>query len=74
MPQAVNSALLLYADDTYLIYMGKNTKTIEEQLNRDFNSVCEWFVDNKFNIHFGEEKTKSILFGTKGHLKKSDRS
>ena len=26
MPQAVNSELLLYADDTCLIYMGKNIK------------------------------------------------
>ena len=67
MPQAVNSELL-YADDTCLIYMGKDTKTIEEQLNRDFNSLCEWFIDNKLSIHFVEEKTKSILFGTKGHL------
>ena len=49
--------------------MGKDTKTIEEQLNRDFNSLCEWFIDNKLSIHFGEEKRKSILFGTKGHLK-----
>ena len=70
MPQAVNSKLLLYADDTCLTFMGKDTKTIEEQqLNRDFNSLCEWFIDNKLSIHFGKEKTKSILFGTKGHLK-----
>ena len=69
MPQAVNSELLLYADDTCLIYMGKDTKTIEEQLNRDINSLCEWFIDNKLSIHFGEEKTKSILFGTKRQLK-----
>ena len=74
MPQAVNSELLLYADDTCLICVGEYTKTIEEQLNRDFNSLCEWLIDNKLSIHFGEEKTKSILFGTKGHLKKSDRS
>ena len=45
------------------------TKTIEEQLNSDFNSLCEWFIDNKLSIHFGEDKTKSILFGTKWHLK-----
>ena len=65
----VVSELLLYADDTCLIYIGKDTKTIEEQLNRDFNSLCEWFIDNKLSIHLGEEKTKSILFGTKKHLK-----
>ena len=69
MPPAVNSELLLYADGNCLIYMGKDTKTIQEQLNGAFNSLSEWFIDNKLNVHFGEEKTKSILFGRKGHLK-----
>ena len=68
MRQFVNSELLLYADDTYLIY-GKDTETIEEQLNKDFNSLCEWFIDNKLSIYFGEGKTKSILFETKRQLK-----
>ena len=69
MPQTVNSELLLYADDTCLIYMGKNIQIIEEQLNSDFTSLCEWFIDNKLSVHFSEEKTKSILFGTKRQLK-----
>ena len=69
MPQAVNSELLLYADDTCLIYMEKNIQKIEEQLNSDLTSLCEWFIDNKLSVHFGEEKTKSILFGTKRQLK-----
>ena len=42
--------------------MGKDIKTIEDQLSKDFNSLCKWFIDNKLSIHFGEEKTKSILF------------
>ena len=70
MPQAVNSELLLYADDTCLFFMGKDSKIIGDQLNKDFNSLCEWFIDNKLSIHFGEEKTKSILFGTKQLLHK----
>ena len=65
----LNSELLLYADDTCLIYMGKDIQKIEEQLNSDFTSLCEWFIDNKLSVHFGEEKTKSILFGTKRQLK-----
>ena len=69
MPQAVNSKLLLYAHDTCFIYVGKDSKTIEEQLNRDFNSLYKWLIDNKPSIYFGKEKIKSILFGTKGHLK-----
>ena len=69
MPHAVNSELLLYANDTCFIYMGKDTETIDERLNGDFNSLCKWFIDDKLSTHFGEEKTKSVLFGTKGHLK-----
>ena len=71
MPQAVSCELLLYADDTCLICMGKDIKTIEDQLNRDFSSLCEWFIDNKLSIHLGEQKTKSILFGTTKTLKNS---
>ena len=61
MPQAVDSKLLSFADHTCLIYTGKDTKAIEDQLNKDFNLVCNWFSDNKLSIHFGEEKTKCIL-------------
>ena len=70
IPQAVNSELLLYADDTCLFFMGKDSKIIGDKLNKDFNSLCEWFIDNKLSIHCGEEKTKSILFGTKQLLHK----
>ena len=70
MPQAIKCDLLLYADDSVLLFTHKNVDVINEQLNRDFNSVCEWFVDNMLSIHFGEDKTKSILFNSKNKLKK----
>ena len=63
MPQAVDCDLLLYADDSCLVFGDKDANEIEKQLNKDFNSLCDWFVDNKLSIHFGEDKTKSILFG-----------
>ena len=69
MPQAVKSDLLLYADDTCLMYVGKDINMIEEQLNTDLSSLCDWFIDNKLSVHFGEEKTRSILFGTKRQQK-----
>ena len=62
MPQAVSSDLLLYADDSGLAFGGKDLNTIEHQLNKDFNNLCDWFVDNKLSIHFGDDKTKSIIF------------
>ena len=33
--------------------------------------LCDWFVDNKLSIRFGEDKTKSILFGNKHKIKNS---
>ena len=42
---------------------------IEKQLNEDFENLCDWFVDNKLSIHFGEDKTKSILFASKRRAK-----
>ena len=62
MVQAVNCDLLLYADDTGLIFQHKEINIIEHELNRIFSNICDWFVDNKLSIHFGEDKTKSILF------------
>ena len=35
----------------------------------NFNSICDWFVENKLSIHFGEEKTKSIVFGSRKKMK-----
>ena len=65
--QAADSELLLYADDTCLVFQHRNIKTIEEHLNRDFSTLVDWFVDNRQSIHFGEE---SILFSPK-HRSKS---
>ena len=63
MPQAVSNDLLLYAEDSGLTFEGKDV-TIEDQ------RLCDWFVDNKLSIHFGDDKTKSIIFGSKRKLNK----
>ena len=50
----------------------KMSSSLEEImiLNYDFNNLCEWFIDSKLSIYFGEDKTKSILFerGDKSNL------
>ena len=71
MPQAVDCELLLYADDTCLIFQHKVITDIESALNKHFSMLCDRLVDNKLSIHFGEDKTKSILFGSKHKTKKS---
>ena len=70
MKQAVSSDLLLYTDDSCLVFQHKHVTKIETHLNIDFRNLCEWFLDNKLSIHFGENKTNSILFGTKRKLRK----
>ena len=69
IPQSVECGLFLYADDSCLVYQHKELSVIEEHLSRDFANICDWFVDNKLTIHFGEDKTKSILFTTKNKNK-----
>ena len=65
MARAVDCDLLLYADDSCLIFRDTDVERIENNLNTNFNSLCNWFVENKLSIHFGEDKTKSILFARK---------
>ena len=31
---------------------------------KSYCNIYDWFVDNKLSIHFGEDKTKSILYAS----------
>ena len=61
MSQAAKCDLFLYANDACLIFQYKNIIKIENQFNKDFCNICDWFVNNKLSIHFGEDKRRSIL-------------
>ena len=52
----------LHAGDTSSFYQHDDVKKIGNVLNEEFSSLCQWFIDNKLSIHFGEDKTKSIPF------------
>ena len=69
MPQGVVNDLLLYTDDTSIVLQNKKVTGIENQLLRDLPSLCDWFIDNTLSTNFGQDKTKSILFGTKCKLR-----
>ena len=62
--------MLLYSDDFCLVFQGKDIAEIEKQLNGDFINICEWFLDNRLSIHFGEDNTKSIPFASKNEINK----
>ena len=67
MAEAVKYELLLYADDTCLIFQHND---LEIQLNKIFSLICDWFAENKLSIYFGVHKTKSVLFSSKHKIKK----
>ena len=71
MPRAVDCELLLYADGTCLIFQHKDITEIKTAINKIFSMLCDWFVDGKLSVHFGEDKTKTILFGSKHKIKNS---
>ena len=48
-----------------LLFQHKDLERVKEELTNNFSNICDWFVDNKLSIYFGEDKTKSILFSTK---------
>ena len=62
MPQAVDCDLFLYADDIYLLFQHKDLEQVKEELTKNFSNICDWFVDNKWSIHFGKDKTKSMIY------------
>ena len=55
---------LLYPYGKCIVFEHKNVTEIEKR-----PSLCDWLVDNKLSIHFGQDKTKSALFGTKHKLR-----
>ena len=72
MPQVVNPNFFLYADDLCLMFLHKDVEEIEKVLNNDnndFKNICNWSVDNKLTIHFGEDKSKLILFASQRKIK-----
>ena len=69
MSQVAECDLYLHADDSCLLFQDKNVAEIKKQLTKDFSNISDGFVDNKLSIHFGESKTKSILFSSKRKLK-----
>ena len=74
MLQAVNSNLFLHAGYPCLMFQHKDAEEIATVLKNDFeNIVQDCFLHKTLNIHFGEDKTKSILFVSQRKIKNIKR-
>ena len=69
LPQAIRSNLLLYGDDTCIVPQYKDGTEIEKQVLRDFSGFVTGLSKNKLSVHLCQDKTKSILIGTKHILR-----
>lgn len=71
MKHPVDYDLVPYEDDSCLVYQQKDASKIDQSLNKNIQNTCDQFVNSKLSINFGEDKTKSILFGLKQKLSKA---
>ena len=61
--------IYLSANDTNIFCQHKDVTEIENVLIGEFANACDQFVDNKMiSYHFGEDKTKCILFSRDKNL------
>ena len=60
--------LLLYADDSAILYSNKDPQVISDKLGLELEMCSKWLVDNTLSLHMG--KTECIIFGSKRKLRK----
>ena len=63
-----HAKIVLYADDTILLFSAKTTCDIKSILNGDLKNVSAWFQRNK--LHLNTKKCKWTLFGSEKRLSK----
>ena len=70
MPDVLSkSKVVLYADDTAVMYNSNSRDDIEDVLNKELALVAEWMHVNKLTVN--ASKTKVMLFGSQRKLKNS---
>ena len=60
---ATKCKVILYADDSLIIYNDKDPRVIENILSTELQSVNQWLIENKLSLHPG--KCEAILFASK---------
>ena len=55
-----HSTTFHFADDTNLVNISSNYKTLTKELNKDLKSLVQWLTSNKISLH--NDKTEIIYF------------
>ena len=69
MSMSTSCKLVLYADDSALLYADRDPKVIENVLSTELQSVNHWLVENKLCLHPG--KCEAMLFSSKRKRRRS---
>ena len=64
LPEVIKENVVLFADDTAILYENANEKDITEQIDISINFLNNWFDDN--NLRLNIAKTQFIKFGNYG--------
>ena len=59
----------MWVMDLYLFYQNEDVKNVENVVNKEFSSHCQWLINVKLLIQFGEDETKLILVSEAKDLK-----
>ena len=62
MSMALNCRLALYADDSALIFSGRDSNAVAHFLSQQMDRCSAWLIDNRLSLHVG--KTECIMFGS----------
>jgi len=55
-----NHQMILFADDTSILYTGKNMDSLISEINNSLRSLSDWFAANKLSLNI--DKTNFIIF------------
>ena len=61
-----DSKLLLYADDSAILYSHRDPKVISEKLGFELEMCSKWLIDNKLSLHMGKTECKAVVGGPAG--------
>ena len=53
--------MLMYAEDTVLLYSASSSKLIEETLNHEGNILFDWFNHNNLILNLKPGKTELVI-------------
>lgn len=59
--------VILFADDTAIVYGGKNESLLSSNVNKSLLGVTRWFKENSLQLNI--EKTQNIQFGEYGPVR-----